>query len=132
MTLPTTPVTTAPQTAATPGTALPLRRDEVVSTSFVLETILVMVLMLGALTLLLRWLNKKKPGQWARKTERRIVVLEATRLSARTRLTLVEIDGAKAVVTETPQGASLQLLPNHAPLSSSTLAVTNDTVEKLS
>lgn len=92
---------------------LPLRRDEVVSTSFLLETLLALVVLLGALALALRWLKKRQPGRWSQPADRRMHLLETLRTSPRTRISLLLIEGRHAVVTETPQGASLQFVPEH-------------------
>ena len=92
---------------------LPLRRDEVVSASFLLETLLALVVLLGALTLALRWLKKRQPGRWNQSADRRMRLLETLRTSPRTRISLLLIEGRHAVVTETPQGASLQFVPEH-------------------
>lgn len=90
---------------------LPLRRDEMVSGGFVLEMLLAMVVLLGALTLALKWLKKRQPGRWSQPQDRRMRLIETLRTSPRTRVSLLFIEGKHAVVTETPQGASLQFVP---------------------
>ena len=106
----TTPECSIEQHATVPGAQLPLRRDEVVSTGFVLQTLLVMVILLAGMAMALKWIAKRNPSRWLTKSAKRIVVLESSRLSARTNLVLLEVDGRRAVVTESPQGASLQFL----------------------
>lgn len=102
------------QTASAAPTGLPLRKDEFVSGAFLLQTLVALVVLLGTATLILKWVAKKMPGRWqsAKPSVRRLSTIESMRVSARTRLTLVNIDGVRAAVMETPQGASLQFLPS--------------------
>lgn len=93
-------------------TALPLRRDEIIPGGFLLELLLALVVLLGALALLLKWLKKRQPGLWSQPQDRHMRVVETLRTSPRTRVSLLLIQGKYAVVTETPQGASLQFVPS--------------------
>ena len=105
-----TPDSLAEQPVSVQEPGLPLRRDEVVSTGFVLQTLLVMVLLLAGLAMVLKWMTKRNPSRWLAKSAKRIVVVDSSRISGRTNVVLLEVDGKKAVVIESPQGASLQFL----------------------
>ena len=113
---------TTTASTGTPGSVLPLRKDEPVSVGFMLETLLALVVLLGAVSLALKWFVKRRAGKWPVRQNRRLNVLESVRVSARTRVTLLDVDGLRAAVIETPQGASLQFVPLDAGAAASTTA----------
>lgn len=96
------------------NTPLQLRKDEVITTAFVLKTILVLAVLLIAAYAILRWLSVRIPV--IDKTEKKaaendIRIISSVKTSIKTKLVLLEIDGCKAVIVETQQGAKLEWLP---------------------
>lgn len=97
------------------NTPLQLRKDEVITTAFVLKTILVLAVLLIVAYAILRWLSARIPT--IDKTEKKSVendirIISSAKTSIKTKLVLLEIDGRKAVIVETQQGSKLEWLPD--------------------
>lgn len=104
-------------TAVTESTRTPLqlRNDEVITTAFVLKTILVLVVLLVVAYAILRWVSARNPV--INKAEKRsagndIRIISSVKTSIKTKLVLVEVEGRKAVIVETQQGSKLEWLPD--------------------
>lgn len=96
-------------------TPLQLRKDEVITTAFVLKTILVLAGLLIVAYAILRWVSARNPV--IDKTEKKstggdICIISSVKTSIKTKVVLLEIDGRKAVIVETQQGAKLEWLPD--------------------
>lgn len=96
------------------NTPLQLRKDEVITTAFVVKTILVLAVLLVVAYAILRWLSARIPA--IDKSEKKIVgndihIISSVKTSIKTKLVLLEIDGHKAVMVETQQGSKLEWLP---------------------
>ena len=98
------------------STPLQLKKDDVVTTAFVLKTILVLAILLVAVSAILRWLSRRFPSVIPSHNNNsptnNVRTLAFTKLSLRTKVFLVNIDGHKAVIVETTQGSKLDWLPN--------------------
>ncbi len=102
-------------TAVSTHTPLQLRKDEVITTAFVLKTILVLAGLLVVAYAILRWVSARSPA--INKTEKidagnGIRIISSVKTSIKTKLVLLEIDGRKAVIVETQQGSKLKWLPD--------------------
>ncbi len=96
------------------GTRLQLREDDVVTTAFVLKSILVLAVLLVMAYSILRWVSTRVAdiNRSGRALEKNAIrVISATKASIKTRLIFVEIDGRKAVIVENQQGSALSWLP---------------------
>ncbi len=96
------------------GTPLQLRKDDIITTAFVVKTILVLAILVAMAYAILRWLSARMPG--VHKSEKSptgndIRVISSVKTSIKTRLVFIEIDGHKAVIVEAQQGSKLEWLP---------------------
>jgi hypothetical protein len=104
--------TAVPESIHTP---LQLRKDEVITTAFVLKTILVLAGLLVVAYAILRWISERNPA--IDKAEKKVEgndirIISSVKTSIKTKLVLLEIDGCKAVIVETQQGSKLEWLPD--------------------
>jgi flagellar biogenesis protein FliO len=96
-------------------TPLQLRKDEVITTAFVLKTILVLAGLLVVAYAVLRWVSARKPAidkAEKKSTGNDIRIISSVKTSIKTKLVLLEIDGRKAVIVETQQRSTLEWLPD--------------------
>lgn len=91
------------------------REDDFSAEAFLLKSAFILALFLGFAFLFLKWLSKKIPS--IRRSVSfdpsvsKINIIEFKKASIRTSIFLVEIDGNKAVITETIHGSRLTWLP---------------------
>lgn len=95
------------------STPLQLKKDEVITTAFVLKTIFALALLLIVAKVALNWLSKRFSSVLPNKNSptNNVQTLATTKLSLRTKIFLVDIDGQKAVIVETPQNSELSWVP---------------------
>jgi flagellar biogenesis protein FliO len=97
------------------NTPLQLRKDEVITTAFVLKTILVLACLLVVAYAILRWVSARNPvtNKTGKKSTRSdIRIISSVKTSLKTKVVLLEIDGCRAVIIETQQGSRLEWLPD--------------------
>ncbi|MDG9930395.1 MULTISPECIES: hypothetical protein [unclassified Pseudomonas] len=99
-----TTVATAQGVAA--GT-LPLRQGDPISLAFIIKTMLVMVLLLLAVYLVLRWYSRRGLVVPAAVVAAELHCVRELRLSARTRAYLLDADGQRLLVTESATGVTV-------------------------
>ena len=97
------------------NTPLQLRKDDVITTAFVVKTILVLAVLLAMAYAILRLLSARMPSvnKLAKvSTVNDIRVISSVKTSIKTKLVFLEIDGHKAVIVETQHGSKLEWLPD--------------------
>jgi flagellar biogenesis protein FliO len=97
-------------TAQALGTALPLRQDDPISMAFVIKTMLVMVLLLLAVYLVLRWYSRRGLMAPSAQAAAELHCVRELRLSARTKAYLLDADGQRVLVTESATGVTVTTL----------------------
>lgn len=108
-------VYTSTAIAESTPTPLQLRKDEVITTAFVLKTILVLAGLLVVAYAILRWVSTRNPvidKAEKKSTGSDLRIISSVKTSIKTKVVLLEIDGRKAVIVETQQGSKLEWLPD--------------------
>lgn len=112
LSVPAQPVTTSVSTVANPASALPLRHDDPVTPWFVAKLVLIMVLLLAAAYVALRWYArhlglKHTP---ARTEENSLQCVAALRLSTQTKVYLLKAGAHEVLLTEHVSGNQVTIL----------------------
>lgn len=106
----TAPSATVAAVAAQPARVLHLRRQETIDSAFLLQLVLALTVLLGGLTVWLRWMRGMKPAV-GKTPNARMRQLDRVVVSPRTRMTLVDAGGHMVLLTEFNQGVDVKLLP---------------------
>lgn len=100
---------TTAQTLASAST-LPLRQDDPFTVILVLKTLLIMAVLLLIVYLALRWYSRRGMAAPADTSTQALQCVRELRLSARTKVYLLKVEGEKALVTESATGITVTLL----------------------
>lgn len=100
-------IPTAAQALATGSSGLPLRQDDPISMAFIIKTMLVMAVLLLIVYLALRWYARRGMTTPTSTSAQELHCVRELRLSARTKTYLLNVDGAKVLVTESTGGVTV-------------------------
>jgi len=96
------------------GMPLRLRSDDVVGTDFLLELLLALLVLVGTLAVWTRWFGKRLRRPVADGHER-LRLIAGLQISPRARMSLIDVDGARVLLTETPQAIDVRFVPSERP-----------------
>lgn len=89
---------------------LPLRQDDPLSFVLMIKVMLITALLLAIVYVAMRWYAKRHASGNAHVATAELNCTRALRLSTKTKVYLVSVDGAHVLVTESSNGATVTLL----------------------
>lgn len=99
--------TATPQALVAGSSGLPLRQDDPISMAFIIKTMLVMAVLLLIVYLALRWYSRRGMATPVSTSVQELHCVRELRLSPRTKTYLLNVDGAKVLVTESTGGVTV-------------------------
>jgi flagellar biogenesis protein FliO len=92
------------------ASALPLRQDDPVSFALIIKVMLITVMLLAIAYVVLRWYARRHAIAPAQPSAITLQCTSALRLSTKTKVYLLKVDGAHVLVTEHLNGATTTVL----------------------
>lgn len=104
------------ESIASQASSLPLRQDDPFSMVFLIKGLVVAIILLGTLYVLLRFYAKRHGALSQPSTGAMLECVCAIRLSSKTKVYLLRVEGKSTLVTEHASGATLTVISDADPI----------------